>query len=110
MLFRSKGSGGIFQIEHLSSDFADFQFYGWNKDIRRNSRQLIEVRLGNNKDIRIAVVRRMIGIIREHEQEDFRWDSERFGRSFMLSARLRDTAALEAFLMREFFEEDGRMR
>ena len=49
------GSGGIFQIEHLSSDFADFQFYGWNKDIRRNSRQLIEVRLGNNKDIRIAV-------------------------------------------------------
>ena len=105
-----KGSGGIFQIEHMYYDYADFQFYGWNRDIKRNTRQLIEVRLGNNKDIRLAVVRKMISIIREHEKEDFRWDSERFGRSFNLSARERDTAALESFLMREFFEEEGRRR
>ncbi|MDB5863019.1 MAG: hypothetical protein JWO70_825, partial [Betaproteobacteria bacterium] len=68
----------------------------------------IEVRKGSNSDIRIAVVRRMIGIIRDHEQGDFVWESRRLGRNVDLSARQRDTAALEAFLMKEFFEDDRR--
>ena len=105
-----RSSGGIFQIQHLFYDNADFMFYGWNRDIRRNTRQLIEVRKGNNSDIRVAVVRRMIAIIREHEQEDFRWDSQRLGRSLTLSARQRDSAGLEEFLMREFFEDFVRTR
>jgi hypothetical protein len=58
--------------------------------IRRNTKQLIEVRRGSNNDIRIAVVRRMIAIIREYEQEDFLWESQRLGRSITMSARLRD--------------------
>lgn len=95
--------GGVFDIRHMGYDYAEFAFFGWSKEIRRNTSQLIEVRKGTNPDIRIAVVRRMIAIIREHEQGDFTWESHRLGRSITLSARPRDTAGLEEFLMREFF-------
>lgn len=104
------GSGGIFQVEHVYYDYADFTFYGWHRDIKRNTRQLIEVRKGNAADIRIAVVRKMISIIREYEQEEFRWESTRLGRSITLSARQRDNAGLEDFLMTEFFEDFQRRR
>jgi hypothetical protein len=96
-------SGGIFQIKRMSYEDAEFVFFGWNKDIRRNTSQRIEVQRGNNSDIRIAVVRRIIAIIREYEQEDFLWESKRLGRNLTLSARAQDNAGLESFLMREFF-------
>lgn len=100
--------GGVFQIMRIGYTDAEFLFFGWNKDIRRNTKQLIEVRKGNNPDTRIAVVRRMIAIIRDHEQEDFLWESQRLGRSMMLSARARDNAGLEAFLLQEFFDDPRR--
>jgi hypothetical protein len=96
--------GGVFVIQQLRFDRAEFLFYGWNKDIRRNALQPIEVRKGNNSDIRIAVVRRMIEIIRENEQGDFIWESRRLGRNVTRSARLEDNAELEDFLMRDFFD------
>ena len=86
-------------------DYAEFIFFGWNREFRRNTKQQIEVRKGNNSDIRLAVVRRMIAIIREYEQEDFRWESYRLGRSITLSARASDNAGLEEFMLREFFFE-----
>ena len=95
--------GGVFQLRHLANDYAQFQFYGWNKDIKRNSTQLIEVRRGDHPDIRLAVVRRMIAIIREHEQGDFEWESNRLRRTITLSARREDNAGLEDFMKREFF-------
>src|SRR6185436_7667174 len=96
--------GGIFHIQRLTLNDAEFAFYGWNKDIRRNTTQVIEVRKGENSNIRIAVIRRMIGIIREHENEDFVWESRRLGRNISLSARARDNSGLEDFMMREFFD------
>ena len=96
--------GGIFQIERMGYDAAEFYFFGWNTDIRRNSKQLIEVRKGDNPDIRIAVVRRMIAIIRDREPEDFVWVSQRLGRNVTLSARQSDNAGLEDFMMQEFFD------
>jgi hypothetical protein len=101
---QSRRGGGVFQIERIGYDYAEFYFYGWNKDIRRNTQQLIEVRKGSNPDIRIAIVRRMIGIIRDYETGDFVWDSQRSGRKLTLSARQRDNAGLEEFLMHEFFD------
>jgi len=98
-------SGGVFQIERMGYDTAEFIFFGWNKEIRRNMAHQIEVRKGSNSDIRIAVVRKMIAIIREYEQGDFLWESERLGRSLTLSARARDNAGLEDFMMREFFTD-----
>ena len=99
---RERG-GGIFQIARMGFNDAEFFFFGWNKAIRRNSRQMIEVQRGSNPNMEIAVVRRMIQIIRDHEREDFVWESHRLGRDVNLSARLADNAGLEDFLMREFF-------
>jgi len=98
-----KNGGGIFQIQRMGYSDAEFLFYGWNKDIRRNTTQVIEVRKGDAADIRVAVVRRMIAIIREHEQTDFLWESPRLGRNVTLSARLQDNAGLEDFMLLEFF-------
>lgn len=95
--------GGIFRIRHLGITEAEFAFFGWNKEMGRRTPQLIEVRKGDNADIRVAVVRRMIVIIREHKQDDFVWESLRLGRNLTLSARERDNARLEEFLLREFF-------
>ena len=98
-----RNSGGMFQITQLSSESAEFTFFGWNKDIKRRASQRIDVRRENHPDIRIAVVRKMISIIREYEQEDFTWRSNRLGRDVTLSARSADTDGLEQFMLREFF-------
>ena len=96
-------SGGVFTIKSKGLDYAEFMFYGWHADARRNLQQLVEVRKGNNSNIEIAVVRKMIEIIRVYEQADFPWQSHRLNRTVTLSARPRDSASLEDFLMREFF-------
>ena len=98
-----RNSGGMFQITQLNADSAEFTFYGWNKDIKRRASQRIDVRRGPNGDIRIAVVRKMIAIIREYEQEDFTWRSNRLARDVTLSARAADNEGLEQFMLREFF-------
>ena len=104
---------GLFKVE---TGFLGFQksdafrsacnFFGFDKDIRRNARQLIEVRRGNNSDIRIAVVRRMIEIIRDSVKGDFDWISHRLGRVVTLSSRPEDNAGLEDFIMRDLFPEE----
>jgi hypothetical protein len=104
-----KAGGGIFRIEHLNYDDAQLIFFGWNQTIRRNTRQTIEVERGDASDIRIAVVRKVIAIIRERESGDFVWVSHRLGRDVTLSARPGDTAGLEDFLMRDFFFDEGRV-
>jgi len=103
----TKKGGGIFQIKRMTYDDAAFEFYGWNTAMGRKTPQLIEVRKGDNPDMRIAVVRRMIAIIRQFEKEDFTWESPQRGTIVVLSARLSDNAALEKYLMHEFFD-DGR--
>jgi len=102
---RSIRGGGIFEIKRMSYDDAAFEFFGWNTEMGRQTPQMIEVRKGNNPDMRMAVVRRMIVIIREHEHEDFTWESGRHGRVVTLSARPADTAALEAFLLHDLFDD-----
>jgi hypothetical protein len=102
---RSIRGGGIFEVKRMSYDDAAFEFFGWNTEMGRQTPQMIEVRKGNNPDMRIAVVRRMIVIIREHEHEDFTWESGRHGRVVTLSARPADTAALEAFLLHDLFDD-----
>ena len=61
------------------------------------------MRRGENPDIQIAVVRKVIAIIRDETQGDFRWQSERLGRELWLSARLVDDTALQELLMLELF-------
>ncbi|HTE15324.1 MAG TPA: hypothetical protein VK642_09625 [Burkholderiales bacterium] len=103
-------SGGVFQIRRRGYDYAEFMFYGWNENFRRQGPQLIEVRKDTNKDIDIAVIRKIIELIRNYERGDFTWYSERTRKTLTLSARARDNAGLEDFMMQEFSEELHRYR
>ena len=97
--------GGVFQIRRISLNDAEVAFYGWSREIRRKTLQILEISKGSNPDIRLAVVRRMIAVIREYEADDFQWESRRLGRNLLLSARPRDNARLEEFMMMEFFPD-----
>lgn len=100
---RPTGTNGIFEILHKGPRMAEFSFLGWREDAHHSWRQVIEVDAGPNGDVELAIVRRMIQLIRTHYQGNFNWDSRRLGRVVVLSARPEDNAELEAFLMREFF-------
>jgi len=99
-----KSAGGIFQIEHLSFEYADFYFFGLNKEIGRNTKQLIEVKRGTESDIKIAVIRKMIAIIRDNVSGDFVWLSRRG--PVTMSTRAGDNAELEAFIMNDVFPNE----
>jgi len=100
-----RNAGGLFQITELNYDDARFYFFGYDKAIGRNARQLIDVRKGSEPDIRIAIVRRMIAIIRDSVSGDFIWVSQRTGNGVTLSSRPADNAGLEAFILHDIFPE-----
>ncbi|HEX6794931.1 MAG TPA: hypothetical protein VF304_13865 [Casimicrobiaceae bacterium] len=100
----TRSAGGLFQITEIGYDDARFYFFGFDKAIGRNARQLIEVRKGDAPDIRIAMVRKMIAIIRENVSGDFVWVS-RFGSTVTLSARPGDAAGLEDYILRDVFPD-----
>jgi hypothetical protein len=101
---RTRRGGGVFEITRMADDDAQFVFFGWNRDEGQRKTLTYQVRLGDNGDMRIAVVRTMIAIIREHEDGDFRWQSYRLGHIVVLSARRTDNAGLENFMLKEFFD------
>lgn len=98
-----EGVGGVFQILHMGTRTGEFAFNGWRPEARRQWREVIEVDAGPGGNLELAMVRRMIELIRTHYNGDFNWQSHRLQRSVVLSARLEDSAELEDFLMREFF-------
>jgi hypothetical protein len=99
---RNQG-GGIFQIISINDRTAMVAFYGWNKTIERKVLQTIEVNRGDQPGIEIAVVRRMIELIRTQAPGSFTWESIRLKRDVQLSSRMADQKELEDFLMQEFF-------
>jgi len=102
-----QGTNGVFQILHKSTRVGSFAFNGWKT--RTNSwRQVIEVDAGLGGDIDLAMVRKMIDLIRTHYKGDFQWESQRLGRVIRLSARVEDSQELEQFLLKEFFNPTGR--
>lgn len=97
------GTSGVFQIVSKSVRMGTFSFRGWK--VNSNGwKQTIEVDAGVNGNIDLAMVRKMIEIIRTHYKGDFRWESNRLGRVVNLSARVEDSAELEAFMLEEFPE------
>jgi hypothetical protein len=100
----SEGTSGVFQILRKGTRTAEFAFNGWKPDAHRRWREVIEVDAGLGGDVELAIVRRMISLIREHYKGDFNWQSHKLGKVIVLSARPEDNAALEDFLSREFFD------
>jgi len=101
------GTSGIFQIVNMSMHSAQFTFRGWTTSRNNSHLELIEVEAGPNEDIQRAIVKKMIALIRRYYKGDFDFESQRLGRVVSLSARIEDTAGLEDFLMREFFNVRG---
>ncbi len=97
------GTGGVFEILRKGQRTAEFAFNGWRPGTTRGWREVIEVDAGLGGDVDLAIVRRMIALIRSHYTGDFRWESHRLGRIVILSARTEDNEGLEDFMMREFF-------
>lgn len=102
------GTSGIFQLMSVESNRASFSFRGWTTDSSNSRREFIQVEIGNNSSIEIAIVRRMIELIRKYYKGDFNWESQRLGQVVTLSARVADNDGLEAFMMKEFFAEPPR--
>jgi hypothetical protein len=102
--------GGTFQVRSIGIERAELAFYGWNEFINRISLQVFEVPRGSHPSTQLAVVRKIIEIIREQESGTFLWESLRLRKDLTLSARPADNAALEAFMMEEFFSAEGRLR
>jgi hypothetical protein len=99
-----EGVGGVFEILHKGPRTGEFAFNGWRPELRNKWRVVIEVDAGQGGDIDLAMVRRMIQLIREYYSGDFKWESHRLQRVVTLSARPEDTSGLEEFMMKEFFE------
>jgi type IV secretory pathway VirB10-like protein len=107
---RSKGddrndTGGVFSVTDKSFSSAQLKFRGWNPNFKRRWLQQVNVELGGEKDIETAIVKKMVELIRKEKTGDFDWDSHRLQRVVRMSARVQDTAELEAFLFKEMFPE-----
>jgi hypothetical protein len=97
------GGNGIFEITSLGAKNATFSFRGWLNDYSSSRRLFFDIEASAGQDVRLVMIRRMIGLIREHYQGDFNWESHRMARVVSLSARVEDSAFLEDFMMKEFF-------
>ncbi len=97
------GTNGVFQILNMDARTAAFSFHGWTTDSSNSRREYIQVELGTNSDIEIAIVRKMIELIRRYYKGNFNWESQRLDRIVSLSARAEDNASLEEFMVKEFF-------
>jgi hypothetical protein len=92
-LMQREGTSGVFEILNKGPRYASFSFKGWKATNDRDSwKQTIEVDAGRGGDVDLAIVRRMIQLIRGYYDGDFNWDSRRLGRVQTLSARQKDYA------------------
>ena len=98
-----EGVGGVFQVLRIGTRTGEFAFNGWKPDSRSQWREVIEVDAGLHGNVELAMIRRMIVLIRTHYTGDFYWESHRLQRVVTLSARPEDNEGLEDFMMREFF-------
>jgi len=105
----NRGTNGVFQILSMESRRAAFSFRGWTNDSSNFHREYIQVEIGANSDIEIAIVRKMIELIRRYFNGNFNWESDRLDRIVVLSARPEDNDVLEEFMLKEFFRAESRI-
>lgn len=101
------GTNGIFQVREIGLHTAQLSFKGWKNNYNNARLEIFDVQAKPNETIELAIVRKMIVIIRKDYSGDFEWESQRQGRTITKSARVEDTAELEQFLMREMFSNHG---
>ena len=100
---KPQGTSGVFQLIRISDSSAEFSFRGWHSEYSNSHKEVFDVEAGTGQDVKLAVIRKIIEIIRRYYKGDFNWDSQRLGTVVVLSARPKDDKALESFLMKDFF-------
>jgi len=98
-----------FRITKMGERDATIVFTHWNAKGDR-WRESYQVDAGEGGNVRLAVINRMVSIIRRIFTGDFKWVSSRLGRQVELSARTEDDTALKAFLEKEFFGDDSQIK
>ena len=98
-----EGTNGIFQTRDIGLHTAQLSFKGWKNNYNNARLEIFDVQAKPGETIELAIVRKMIVIIRKDYSGDFQWESTRQGRSITKSARVEDTAELEQFLLKEMF-------
>ena len=101
---RNKG-GGVFEVRHKGVSSGEFVFNGWSRQAGRNSSRLFNVRTDPSVDIEVAMVRKVIEVIRTDYPGEFSWDSYRLGRVLTLNAGQQYQDELVAFFLKELFPE-----
>jgi hypothetical protein len=100
---KKPGISGIFRITNMGQRVGSFEFLGWTTNQRLAKSRTFEVDAGFGGNVELAIVRRMIALIRDYYKGDFNFESQRLNKVVKLSARPEDNAYLEDFLRREFF-------
>ena len=104
---RTDGTGGVFEIKFpLGVREGSFKFNGWNP-AKDNWHESYTVDAGIGGNVKLAIVKKVIEVIRKYKTGDFEFESHRLGRPVPMSARPADNDRLEAFLMQELFAEDA---
>jgi hypothetical protein len=98
-------AGGVFQVRRVGVSSGEVYFRGWRTDVGRTASQLINVFAAPGEDIQVAIVNRMIEVIRREKPDEFQWDSRRLGQTVTMSARRDQQDRLVTFLLREFFPD-----
>lgn len=100
------GTGGVFQITSVGVREGSFRFNGWNP-ARDNWHESYTVDAGIDGDVKLAIVKKVIEVIRKYKKGDFEFESHRLGRMVPMSARPQDNDRLESFLLMELFDQDN---
>ncbi len=105
---RTVGTGGIFSVMHMGVREATLRFNGWHPGANDGGwHETYTVDAGEDGNVRLAVVRKEIEIIRKFYKGDFDWVSDRHGgRVIKMSARPEDNDTLERFLMHEMWDDN----
>lgn len=98
-----EGTNGIFQTREVGLHTAQLSFKGWKNNYNNARLEIYDVEAKPGETIQLAIVRKMISIIRKDYSGDFEWESQRLGRTITKSARPEDNAELEQFLLKEMF-------
>jgi len=101
---QQQGTGGLFEIRNRRIDSAQLSFKGWKSNSRH---EIFDIEVERNGNLELAIVRKVIFVIRRDYSTSAPWDSRRLGRVIDISVRPEDNDGLEDFLMKEFFGAGG---
>jgi hypothetical protein len=91
------GDPNLFTILRMDNNSASFRI----KDSDSGNAYFYEAEAKTTEDIRLAIIRQLIKIMRNNINENIKWRSRRLNRDLILSARPEDMAELEDFFMKE---------